>query len=195
MNNSAAYSDGLTGDLIQTWVAVFQRQKAFAEHAFDQLDDKGFFRVPAEGLNSVAVIAQHMAGNMLSRWTDFLTTDGEKPTRDRESEFGPPNPSADGRRALMERWESGWEALFGAIKPLTQDDLQRTTTIRGAPHTVNAAVVRQIDHYGFHVGQINVIARLYVGTAKWRWFTVAPGESEAFNKQVGQLHGWRVDTK
>lgn len=187
MNDAAAYSEGLTGDLIQAWVAVFQRQKAFAEHAFDQLDDEGFFRVPAEGLNSVAVMAQHMAGNMLSRWTDFLTTDGEKPTRDRESEFGPPNPTTEGRRDLMQRWEAGWAALFGAIRPITPDDLQRTITIRGAPHSVHAAVTRQIDHYGFHVGQINVIARMHVGSDNWRWFTIPPGGTKAFNDAMRKL--------
>jgi len=184
--NNATYSEGLTGDLVRGWTEVFRRQKAFAEHAFDQLDDAGFFASPGEGLNSVAVIAQHLAGNLKSRWSDFLTSDGEKNWRDRDAEFVALNPSADGRAALMREWDSGWQALSGALESLTPADVDKQITIRGAPHAVHAAVARQIDHYGFHVGQINVIARMHVGSDKWRWFTIPPGGTKAFNEVMSK---------
>ena len=177
----ATYSKGLTGDLIRGWVEVFRRQKAFAEHAFNQLDDVGFFASPGEGLNSVAVIVQHLAGNLKSRWSDFLTSDGEKDWRDRDAEFVPPDPSADGRAALMREWESGWQSLLDALGSLTPADVDNEVTIRGAPHSVHAAIARQLDHYGFHIGQINVIARMHVGADSWQWFTIPPGGTRAFN--------------
>lgn len=167
------------------WRAVFERQKAFAEHAFGQLDDAGFFAAPGEGLNSVAVIAQHVAGNLVSRFTDFLTADGEKAWRDRESEFAPPEPTPAGRAALMERWEAAWAVLFAQLDALGPEDLSREVTIRGVPHAVHAAIARAIDHYAFHVGQINVIARLRVGTDNWEWFTLPPGGTAAFNASLG----------
>ncbi|MEO1008991.1 MAG: DUF1572 family protein [Planctomycetota bacterium] len=186
---SARYTEGLTGDLVQGWIAVFGRQKAFAEHAFEQLDDAGFFWSPGEGLNSVAVIARHLAGNLQSRWSDFLTTDGEKPWRDRDAEFAPPEPTAEGRAAVMHEWEAGWRTLVDALEPLTPADIDKTVPIRGAPHAVHAAVARQLDHYGFHVGQINAIARLRVGSASWRWFTIPPGGTRAFNEEMARAMG------
>lgn len=183
------YGAGLTGDIIAVWRAVFARQRAFAEHAFDQLDDDGFFWSPGEGLNSVAVIAQHLSGNLKSRWTDFLTSDGEKDWRDRDAEFAAPAPTRDARVALMDAWADGWATLDVALSGLTPGDLMRNVTIRGAPFAVHAAVARQLDHYAFHVGQINVIARSRVGSASWRWFTLPPGESGAFNAQMRARHG------
>ncbi|MEZ6317408.1 MAG: DUF1572 family protein [Phycisphaerales bacterium] len=192
MPNTSAntrYTTPPPADFVPAWRAVFERQKAFAEHAFAQLDDPGFFRVPAEGLNSVAVIAQHIAGNLVSRFTDFLTTDGEKPWRDRESEFAPPEPTAAGRAQLMARWDAAWQILYNELDALTPADLSREVPIRGVPHAVHAALARAIDHYAFHIGQINVIARLHVGTANWKWFTLAPGASKAFNASLGHTPG------
>lgn len=183
MRNSQ-FSSPPPEDTTALWRELFDRQKSFAEHAFKQLDDDGFFRVLAPGLNSVAVIANHMAGNMQSRFTDFLTTDGEKPDRDRDSEFASLDASAATRAAIMQRWEAGWETLFAAIDALEPNDLNRTVLIRGVSHTVNAAVLRQLDHYSFHVGQINIIARQIVGTEHWKWFTLAPGGTAAFNKRL-----------
>lgn len=179
-----AYDQPLPSDVIAVWREVFARQKAFAEHAFAQLDDEGFFRVLAPGLNSVAVIANHVAGNLRSRFTDFLTTDGEKPDRDRDSEFVVPEPSPQARAAVMARWDAGWSALFATLDALTPADLHRTVLIRAVPHPVHAAVLRQIDHYAFHVGQINVIARMVVGTEHWKWFTIPPGGTRAFNERL-----------
>ncbi len=170
---------------LATWRQVIERQKAFGEHAFNQLSDEQFFTILAPGLNSCAVIANHLAGNMLSRWTDFLTTDGEKANRDRDTEFDPPaQHTADERAKIMERWELGWSTLFGAIDLLTAEDLSKIVTIRKVEHPVHAAVVRQIDHYSFHIGQINIVARQLVGTDGWQWFTLAPGGTKAFNKEL-----------
>lgn len=167
--------------------AVFARQQAFAEHAFQQLDDPAFFPPLAPGLNPVAVIARHMAGNLLSRWTDFLTTDGEKQARDRDAELAPfaatmsPPERAAVRAEIMADWARGWAALFAALDSLTDADLARTITIRTVEHSVALAIMRQLDHYAFHVGQINLIARALVGTDNWKWFTLPPGGTAAFN--------------
>jgi len=167
--------------------AVFNRQKAFAEHAFAQLDDPAFFATLAPGLNPVAVIARHMAGNLQSRWTDFLTTDGEKQTRDRDAELAPypadmtPPERAAARAQVMTEWDRGWAILFTALDALTEADLARTVTIRTVEHSVALAIMRQLDHYAFHVGQINLIARALVGTDHWKWFTLPPGGTADFN--------------
>lgn len=189
------YESATVGDMVSTWRAVFDRQRAFAEHAFGQLDDEQFFAVVAPGLNSVAVIARHMGGNMLSRWVDFLTTDGEKGSRDRDAELEPfpERMTAEDRVAMraqvMDLWSSGWAALFAAIGGLTEADLGRQVTIRGVPHAVHAAMARQLDHYAFHVGQINIIARQLVGTGNWKWFTLPPGTTHEFNARLGAEHG------
>lgn len=186
----SGYEQGLGGDAIGVFRAVFERQKAFGEHAFGQLDDERFFAVVAPGLNSVAVIARHMGGNMLSRWMDFLDSDGEKPTRDREAELAPFPEVMDAaqrtgaRGGVMETWDAGWAALFGTLDALGPEHLDRTVKIRGKPHSVLAAMTRQLDHYAFHVGQINVIARQLVGTGAWKWFTLAPGGTAAFNEKL-----------
>lgn len=179
---------------IDVWVTVFERQKAFAEHAFDQLDDEQFFAVLAPGLNSVGVIARHMGANMLSRWTDFLTTDGEKSSRDRDAELAPIEDHAsselrrEARAQIMDTWQRGWSTLLMTLDSLTEPDLSKTVTIRGAPHSVHAAIARQLDHYAFHVGQINVIARQLVGTDDWQWFTLPPGGTRAFNEAMRRRH-------
>lgn len=167
---------------------VFARQKAFAEHALDQLSDEQFFTAIAPGLNAPAVIVRHLAGNLLSRWTDFLTTDGEKPTRDRDAEFDAPQPvpaeRAAARTQIMQQWERGWQSLSAAFEALRDEDLARTVTIRTVEHSVALAIARQLDHYAFHVGQLNVIARFMVGTDRWKWFTLPPGGTKAFNEQL-----------
>jgi Protein of unknown function (DUF1572) len=179
------YQSPLPSDTIAVWKGVFQRQRSFALHAFDQLTDEQFFAILAPGLNSCAIIANHLAGNMLSRWTDFLTTDGEKPTRDRDAEFDPPSEhTVDERAKIMERFEQGWSALFSALDHLTPEDLNKVVKIRAVDHPVHAAVIRQIDHYSFHIGQLNIIARQLVGTEHWNWFTLAPGETKAFNEKL-----------
>ncbi len=179
------YQSPLPADSIALWHQVFERQRSFALHAFDQLDDAQFFAILSPGLNSCAIIANHLAGNMLSRWMDFLTTDGEKPTRDRDTEFDlPAEHTPDERAKIMARFDQGWQILFDTFDGLKPDDLSKIVTIRRVEHTVNAAVVRQIDHYSFHVGQINIIARQLVGTDDWNWFTLVPGTTKAFNTKL-----------
>jgi len=179
------YQSPFPSDTIALWKGVFQRQRAFALHAFDQITDEQFFAILAPGLNSCAIIANHLAGNMLSRWTDFLTTDGEKTDRNRDTEFEPPaQHTAKERARIMERFEQGWSTLFSTLDAITAEDLSKTITIRSVEHTVNAAVIRQIDHYSFHIGQLNIIARQLVGTDNWKWFTLAPGTTKAFNEKL-----------
>lgn len=183
--NTQQYTTPLPNDLIAVWISVFERQKAFGEHAFNQLADEQFFAILAPGLNSCAIITNHIAGNMISRFTDFLTTDGEKPDRDRDSEFEPPASHTPEERAkIMQRWEQGWGVLLGTLNELTIDDIGKMVTIRSVPHPVHAAIARQLDHYSFHIGQINIIARQLVGTDNWQWFTLAPGGTQAFNAKL-----------
>lgn len=146
-------------------VAGFRALKEQAERALAQADDPAFFAVLDNESNSLAVLVAHIAGNALSRWTDFLTTDGEKPTRHRDAEFDL-DPRLT-RAELMSRWEAGWAALFAAVEPLSAADLDRTVPIRGEPHTVMQALLRQIRHYAYHVGQIVQLAKHYRG-ADWQ---------------------------
>ncbi len=163
----------------------FAKLKDQAEKALAQVDDAAFFHVPAPGANSIALIVKHIAGNALSRWTNFLTEDGEKPTRDRDQEFE--QFDADTRAALMTRWAAGWAALDAALSPLTADDLMRTVTIRGEAHTVVQALTRQLTHYGGHVGQIVLLCKLAKGDA-WRTLSVPRGHSAAFNAAMAEKH-------
>lgn len=182
---SSKYTTPFPDNTVSVWRQVFERQKSFGEHAFNQLSDEQFFAILAPGLNSCAVIANHLAGNMLSRWTDFLTTDGEKANRDRDTEFDPPaEHTAEERAKIMDRWKQGWTTLLTTLESLTVDDLSKIITIRKVDHPVHAAVIRQIDHYSFHIGQINIVARQLVGTDSWQWFTIAPGGTKVFNKEL-----------
>jgi len=159
----------------------FAKLKALAESALQQVDDVQFFAEPAPEVNSIAMVVKHMAGNARSRWTDFLTTDGEKPDRHRDTEFELDPGST--RDALMAAWEAGWRALDTALGPLGPDDLMRTVTIRGEGHTVLQAIDRQLTHYGYHVGQIVLLARMARGKA-WSSLSVPRGQSEQFNAQM-----------
>jgi hypothetical protein len=154
-----------------------------AERAFEQLEDEDFFFRLNPRQNSIHVIVKHLAGNMRSRWTDFLTTDGEKADRDRESEFV---EDVVPREQIMASWEKGWATVFAALAPLGDADLARTVRIRGEPLSAADAVVRQVEHYGYHVGQIVLIAKHLRGD-KWKYLTIPPGGSAAFNRAKGHL--------
>jgi uncharacterized damage-inducible protein DinB len=167
------------------WIAFvveqFATQKKSIEKAAGQLSDAEFTRRPAPGFNSVATIVRHLAGNLASRFADFLTTDGEKPTRDRESEFA----DWPGTRAeLMMRWDASWATLFATLDSLTDADLDRVVTIRSKPVPVRAALVRALDHVAGHVGQVAYVGRL-VHEGAWQWLSIPPGESRAFNERMG----------
>jgi len=168
------------------WLAEFARARKQIQDAVGQLSDDQFRTRLTPWTNSCAIIVQHLAGNMRSRWTDWLTTDGEKPDRDRESEFEEPG---QGRAALMQRLEEGWALVFGALRALKPEDLLRTVTIRGEPHPVPQAVERQVAHYAYHAGQIQLIARIVHGNEGWRWNSVPPGQSGAFNRAMAAKFG------
>ncbi|MEP7028889.1 MAG: DUF1572 family protein [Candidatus Eisenbacteria bacterium] len=161
----------------------FAKLRALAEAALAQVDDAAFFALPEPSgeTNSIALVVKHMAGNARSRWSDFLTSDGEKSGRDRDREFE--LGAADTREALMTAWTRGWELLDQALEPLGPDDLMRTATIRGEPHTVLQLIDRQLTHYGYHVGQIVLLARLAKGGA-WSSLSVPRGQSAAFNQKM-----------
>jgi uncharacterized damage-inducible protein DinB len=160
----------------------FRKQKDLAEKGFEQLTDEEFFRRPGEHSNSVAVIVKHLAGNLASRWTDFLTSDGDKPWRDRDGEFvlGPD----DTRPRLLAAWQQGWDALFATLDGLAETDLLRTVTIRGEGHTVLQALDRALTHAAYHAGQVLYVARL-VKKEGWRYVTIPPGQSRQFREQGG----------
>lgn len=142
--------------------------KHLAEGAMAQVSDKELFQVLDSEMNSIAIVVKHIAGNMRSRWMDFLTTDGEKPDRHRDSEFVEPPPT---RAALMESWEAGWRLVFSAIEPLEEADLGRTVIIGGQPYSVMQAIQRQIAHYASHIGQIILLAKHFRG-ADWKSLTI-----------------------
>ena len=147
---------------------VFRGYKKLAERAMEQVPEEHLFSTLDEEMNSIAIIVKHMAGNMRSRWTDFLTTDGEKPDRNRDGEF---EQAPTNRPELMSMWETGWQCVFDAIEPLSDADLGRTVTIRGEPHSVMQAINRQIAHYADHIGQIVLLAKHFAG-ARWQSLTI-----------------------
>jgi hypothetical protein len=156
----------------------FKRLKMLADGAMSQITPEQFFAAESDGDNSIAVIVKHVGGNLLSRWTDFLTSDGEKPGRNRDTEFE--ITAGDTHQALMRQWESGWAALFSALQPLTDSDLEKVVTIRGEPLSVLQATNRQLTHYAYHVGQIVYVAKHYAGSS-WRSLSVPRGKSAEFN--------------
>jgi uncharacterized protein DUF1572 len=151
--------------------AVFQlrKLKSQADNAIAQIDDRQFFELIDADANSIAIIMKHVAGNMRSRWSDFLTTDGEKPERNRDAEFEPEGDET--RPAIVARWEESWRLLFGTISSLQPGDLGKTVTVRGEPHTVLQAINRQVSHYSAHVGQIVLLAKHFAGS-KWNTLSI-----------------------
>ena len=169
--------------VLRALLAQLRATKRLADQAFEQLDDEHFFFKLNPRQNSIHVIVKHLAGNMRSRWTEFLHSDGEKAGRDRDSEFV---EDVVPREQIMRTWESGWAAVFAAIESLTEEDLSKTVSIRGEPLTAIRAIVRQVEHYGYHVGQIVLIAKHLRGE-NWKYLTIAPGLSKAFNRAKGHL--------
>ncbi len=176
-------TDSLAEHYLEDAVKVFRGQKKLADGAVAQVSDEEFFRAIDAESNSLALIMKHMAGNMRSRWTDFLTADGEKPDRQRDSEFVA--EEGEDRRAIEARWEAGWRTLFETLDSLAGVDLMRAVTIRGEPHTVVEAVNRQLSHYGQHVGQIVFLAK-HLRSSEWKTLSIARGQSEDFNKKMDE---------
>ena len=166
---------------LENAIREFRKMKELADKAVAQITAEDFFALLGEESNSIAIIVKHVAGNLRSRWMDFLTSDGEKPDRHRESEFV--IEDGDTKDGLLARWEAGWRYLFDALAPLTSEDLNRTVLIRSEPHTVMQAINRQLTHYAYHIGQIVFLARHYAGD-KWQSLSIPRGKSEAFNAMM-----------
>lgn len=158
----------------------FRNYKRLAERAIEQVSDEQFFEKIDEEANSIAIIVKHIAGNLHSRWRDFLTTDGEKPDRNRDTEF---ELIDDTRGSLMQFWETGWRYLFDNIEPLAEDEFSRTVTIRGEGHTAVEAMNRQLTHYAYHVGQIVLLAK-HLRAAEWKTLSVPKNKSAEFNRYL-----------
>jgi uncharacterized damage-inducible protein DinB len=171
-----------TTSYLQDSLGVFRYYKNLGERAMAQCPDNALFTELDAESNSIAIIVKHMAGNMRSRWTDFLITDGEKPDRNRDTEF---EDAPKTRAALMELWQRGWKLVFDALQPLTEEDLARKVTIRTEPHSVMQAINRQIAHYSYHVGQIVYLARHFAGS-QWQTLTVPKKKSAEFNARVAR---------
>ena len=172
-----------TTSYVKDSIDLFRYYKKLGERAMAQCPDEGLFAtLDAESI-SIAIIVKHLAGNMRSRWMDFLTTDGEKPDRNRDTEFEDPPKT---RAALMELWERGWKYVFDALEPLGEADLTRTVTIRTEPHSVMQAINRQMAHYAHHVGQIVILAKHLTAkaTGKWDSLSVPRGKSAAFTADL-----------
>jgi uncharacterized damage-inducible protein DinB len=165
---------------VEDSVSLFHYYKKLAEGAMAQVSDEQLFATLDDEMNSIAIIVKHMAGNMRSRWTDFLTRDGEKPDRNRDSEFIEPPAT---RQDLLRLWNEGWERVLQALQPLSDADLQRTVSIRGEPHSVMQAINRQIAHYSYHVGQIVFLAKHFRGS-DWKSLTVPRNKSAEFNRKI-----------
>jgi hypothetical protein len=161
----------------------FRKVQALAEVAIRQVNDRNFFHKPGEHSNSIAIVMKHVAGNLASRWTDFLTTDGDKPWRDRDAEFliG----AQDTRATLLAAWEKGWAAVFESLAGLQEGDLQKKVTIRGEEHTVFQAIHRSLSHTSYHVGQIVYLCRLLTKDG-WEWITIPPGQSQQWKDEGGR---------
>src|SRR5208337_3649807 len=168
---------------LQDSIELFRYYKKLSERAMEQCPDEGLFATLDGESNSIAIVVKHMVGNMRSRWTDFLTSDGEKPDRHRDTEFEVPPRS---RQELLESWERGWKYLFDALGSLSDADLTRTVTIRTEPHSVMQAINRQVAHYINHVGQILFAAKHFtvVKTGKWDSLSVPRGQSKTFTADV-----------
>ena len=159
---------------------VLRSQKRQAEKAIAQLDDEQLHVALDGNTNSIVLIMKHIAGNMLSRWTDLLTTDGEKPWRNRDTEFVDDFTS---REQLLARWEEGWTKAFETISSLTPEDLSKTVTIRGHERTAMREILGAVSHYGYHIGQI-ILLSCHLAGENWQWLTIRPGESEQFNERT-----------
>src|SRR5207302_4408557 len=173
-------TDSLATRYLEEARRQFRGHKRLGEGAIAQLKDEELFVILAPEANSVAIIIKHLAGNMRSRFTDFLTTDGEKPDRHRDQEF---EMNADATRAeVMRRWEEGWTYVFSAIEALKPEDVMRTVTIRGEPHTVLQALNRQVAHYAYHIGQIVFLAK-HFRSGDWKSLSIPRGKSEDYNRK------------
>jgi hypothetical protein len=160
-------------------ISVFKQYKALAEKAIGQVQSEQLYYKPDEESNSLAIIMRHLAGNMISRWTDFLTTDGEKPNRNRDLEFEQDDLNHE---KLISYWEEGWKVFLDTLESLQPDDLQKTIYIRSEPHTVLEAINRQLAHYSYHIGQMVFLAK-HISNSSWKSLSIPKGKSQEFNQE------------
>lgn len=157
----------------------FSYYKNLGDKTFEQLTDEQLFWQYNDDSNSIAIIVKHLWGNMRSRWTDFLTSDGEKEWRNRDEEF---EGDIENKAELLHKWEEGWKCLFDALTPLTEEDLNREIYIRNQGHTVMEAINRQLAHYPYHIGQIVFIGKMAC-SAKWQSLSIPKGSSAVYNSE------------
>jgi Protein of unknown function (DUF1572) len=179
----------MTNQIIENYLAdsiqSFRNYKNLADKSIAQVSDDEFFRLIDAEANSMAIIVKHIAGNLRSRWSDFLTSDGEKSDRNRDGEF---IAEDDTRESLLEFWEKNWQILFDSIEPLTVEDFAKTITIRGQKHTICEAINRQSMHYAYHIGQIALLAK-HFRSENWQTLSVAKNKSAAFNNFMAENSG------
>jgi Protein of unknown function (DUF1572) len=169
-----------TDSYLKDSLAVFRYYKKLGESAMAQCPDAGLIAELDGQSNSIAIIVKHLHGNMISRWTDFLTSDGEKATRNRDGEF---EEAPKTRVEILELWDAGWKCFLGALEGLSDADITKTVTIRGEAHSVMQAINRQVAHYSYHVGQIAFLTRHYAGP-NWKSLTIPKKRSQEFNADV-----------
>jgi hypothetical protein len=174
-------SEKIAAEYLTNVSKEFRKTKQLADRAIAQVSDHDLFEIISPESNSIAIIMKHLAGNMRSRWTDFLTSDGEKPDRQRDTEFI--IETKDTKDRLLEFWEAGWRCLFSALDSLKTEDVDKTVYIRNEPQLVLEAINRQIKHYAYHVGQIVFLARYFAGE-KWQTLSIPKGKSEEFNQTM-----------
>jgi hypothetical protein len=190
MASHPSTADELGKAVIEAALASFRANKGWADKAIGQLPDEKLHIALDANTNSIAVIMKHVAGNLLSRWTDFLAADGEKPWRNRDDEFV---DSFGSRGELIDYWNAGWQRLFETLESLAPSDLGQTVVIRGEPHSVPLAIQRSLAHCGYHVGQIILIARILAGE-NWNTITIPRGGSATFNQRVWGSESYRKAT-
>lgn len=174
-------NDSIINHYLEDSILQFRKMKKLTEKAMQQISDDEFFALLDAESNSVALIVKHISGNLRSRWTDFLITDGEKEWRNRDTEFI--LSANDSRESLMQAWEDGWQILFDALAPLQIADFDKKIVIRGEPHTIVEAINRQLTHYAYHVGQIVFLAK-HLKSTEWKTLSVARNQSEEFRQQM-----------
>ncbi|MED0676473.1 DUF1572 domain-containing protein [Aneurinibacillus thermoaerophilus] len=174
----------IQNEYLQCVIANFKTIKDLGEKTISQLDIEELHWCPTSQSNSIAIIIKHLSGNMLSRWTDFLTTDGEKPNRNRDDEFKGGYPT---KKALLQAWENGWNTLFTTLHSLTENDLLKTIYIRGEAHSVVKAIQRQISHYSYHIGQIVYIGK-QIKNENWSSLSIPKGKSIEYLEDMLKQH-------
>jgi len=167
---------------IESALGILRQYKTLADKAMEQITEDEFFRPPEPESNSIAIIVKHVSGNLLSRWTDFLTADGEKEWRNRDGEFEIDKVE---RNQLMQMWERSWQCLFSSLESLTRDDLGTIITIRSEPHSVLEAVNRTLAHISYHVGQIVFLAKMFK-SGQWQTLTIPRKKSREFNEKMSR---------